>query len=540
VLDSTGKILPWYKPAEGLAYDNFIRQAWEFLEHRVPIDPRTGVKVYLTFPDFDPETLLGSPGWQHNPPSLYSHVMDAMLRWYPYSGDTDAIEVVRGMLDYQLAHGTTPHDWDWADVPFATSCNGNKEYGDCLQDAPRRYNGGTETDKVGELGLSYVQMYEMTGERKYLDAGLHCADALARHIRPGDAAHTPWPYRIDAKTGAVVANQEYGGMIVAPVRLFDELLKQGFGNTEAYRKARDIAWKWIVDYPLNRYSPAWDTWVGYYEDQPHDMTNENDMDSIMVAYYILSQDNPSNLDKNWLPDVIHLIDRSRLILGRGPFFGAWGIDEQTGHSISLSTVNGELAPSNASTQLGTLTAGCCSASGLVCRTSQWAAVNAMLYAKTGDMQALEHAFRSLSYATYFLDDKNQVNCCGADFSDRWDSYDFEDSYGDAERSFSWAIAADPALFAPPRQDHVVASSSIIRSVKYEAQRVSYITFDQTSTETIRLSFLPESITAGSSNLSKVDALAGPGYTIRALAGGDYVVVVRHAGSREVVIAGKRG
>ena len=104
--------------------------------------------------------------------------MDALLGWYPYSGDKEAIEVLRIMLDYQLAHGTTPADWDWAEIPFSTSCLAHKEYGHCLAGLPRDFYGGTETDKIGELGLSYVQFYELTGERKYLEAGIKCANAV--------------------------------------------------------------------------------------------------------------------------------------------------------------------------------------------------------------------------------------------------------------------------------------------------------------------------------------------------------------------------
>jgi hypothetical protein len=32
----------------------------------------------------------------------------------------EALQAVREMLDYQLAHGTTPSGWEWPEVPFAT------------------------------------------------------------------------------------------------------------------------------------------------------------------------------------------------------------------------------------------------------------------------------------------------------------------------------------------------------------------------------------------------------------------------------------
>ena len=411
VVDSSGRLLAWYHPEKNLGYDNFVRMDWDFLEHRVPLDKVDGVKVYLVHPVYEVNSGQGKlTMWQHNPPSTYAHLMDMFVSYYQYSGDTEAVNVMREMLDYQLAHGTTAAGWEWAGVPFPTSCIGDKEYGHCLQDTPREFYGGIETDKVGELGLSYVQFYEFTGERKYLDAGVKCADQLAKHIRPGDATHTPWPFRIDARTGAVIGGEEYGGMIVAPVRLFDELLKLKVGSPTDYKKARDIAWQWILDNPLNKGSAAWDQWSGYYEDAPKDPLNVNDMDSMLVAYYILSQDNPDRVDPKWRVHVRHLIDRSRLLLGRGPFFGAWGIDEQLrpdgllagGADQSLSTFKGAL--------LGTDGRGCCSSAGLVCRTSQWGAINAMFSKKTGDGQAFEDAFRSLNYATYFQRSNGAISC----------------------------------------------------------------------------------------------------------------------------------
>jgi hypothetical protein len=451
-------------------------------------------------------------------------MVDMLVRWYPYSGDAESIKVVREMLDYQLAHGTTPADWEWANVPFATSCIGEKEYGRCLQDAPKEFYGGTETDKVGELGLGYVLFYELTGERKYLEAGLRCAEQLAKHIRPGDAAHTPWPFRIDARTGLVIGGAEYGGMIVAPVRLFEELVRLGVGDTAGFQKVRDMAWKWLLNYPLgepfNKDSTAWDHWIGYYEDQPTFARNETDMTSMMTAYYILSQDDPARVDPNWRLHVSHLLDRSRLLLGRGPFFGAWGIDEQVRPEPNAL--------------LGTDSNGCCGTIGLSCRTSQWGAINAMFYQKTGDGKALEDAFRSLNYATYFARSDGQISCCGLDFPD---SYWFEDSYADAGRSFAWALAAVPK-FAPIGQDHLLRSSSIVQAVKYSARRVEYATFDKAGNEVLRLNFLPAKITAGSAALTKRDDLKSPGYTVQPVQGGDYVVSVYHADSNKVVIEGK--
>jgi len=559
VLDAQGKVLAWYEPEMNRGYDRFLRLAWDFLEHRVPVDPRTGTRVYLTYSRFDGATLAGT-GWQHNPPSTYAHMMDALLGWYPYSGDREAIDVVRGMLDYQLAHGTTPADWEWPGVPFATACFADREYGRCLRDLPVDYYGGIEPDKVGELGLSYVQFYELSGERQYLQAGLRCADALARHVRPGNATHTPWPFRIDARSGAVLAGEEYGGMIVAPVRLFDELIRIGAGDRSKYRAARDMAWRWLLDYPLNAASPAWDKWSGYYEDVNKDTVNVNDMNSLAVADYLLTQDDPASVDPAWRIHAGYLLDRSRALLGRGPFFGAWAIDEQLrpdggmpgagdmseqasrdAQAVLQQRRPGGPPPGAPSPELdggpraggpllGTSGRSCCSRAGMVCRSAQWGAINALYFERTGDGQAREDAFRSLNYATYFVDAQGRVSTAGSDFGEYW----FEDGYADAGRSFVWAMGAVPE-FAPRGEDHLLRSTAVVQTITYGAQAIEYRTFDDAATEVLRLTFRPASITAGGVPLSLRDSLGDDAYTVRDLPGGDHEIRLRHVRSGQVRI-----
>lgn len=534
VLDSEGRLLAWYHPEKNLGYDEYLRLDWDFLEHKVPIDKVSGVKVYLTAAVINPETLQGEY-WQHNPACTYAHLMDMLVNWYAYSGDEESIGVLREMLDYQLAHGTTAGDWEWANVPFATSCLHDKEYGRCIQDMPREFYGGIETDKVAELGLGYVLFYELTEDRKYLEAGVHCADQLAKHVRAGDAYHTPWPFRIDARTGNVIAGEEYGGMVVASVRLFDELVRLGLGNSGGYKEARDVAWKWLLNNPLNKSSEAWDKWSGYYEDIPKDTINVNDMTSIMTAYYILSHDDPSTVDRDWKHHVGHLIDRSRALLGRGPFFGAWAIDEQLrpdGGIIGASSVDDEFLP-HGGALLGTDNRGCCSRAGLSCRTSQWGAINSMYFEKTGDGTARENGFRSLNYATYFARSDGRIECCGVGTGgDYW----FEDGYADAGRSFTWAVGAIPE-FAPVGQDHLLRASSVVQKVNYGNRNITYRTFENRGTEVLRLSFKPLHVAAGGASLAEHTDLEDDGYTLHPLKGGDYVVRVRHVKSNQVTITG---
>jgi hypothetical protein len=513
-LDAQGRLLAWYEPEKNLGYDQVLRLGWDFIEHKVPNDSRhrTGLKVYLINSVFDEQTLQGS-NWQHNPAMVYGSFVDSLVAWYPYSGDEEAIRVLREMLDYQLAHGTTPADWEWPGVPFATSCDDEPDYGRCIQDMPHEFYGGIETDKVGELGTGYALFYELSGERKYLDAARRCGEALAKHVRAGDANHTPWPFRVNAHTGEVLADEEYGGIVASPLRLFDELIRLEAGDTAAFQRTRDMAWKWLLENVLNRRSRAYDKWSGYFEDVFKDNENVNQAAPTYTAYYILTRPDPVALDRDWSNHVGHLIDWVRRTLGRGPYFGAWAIDEQG-------------RPPNY--------AGCCSRAGLGSDTSRWAAVNALYHEKTGDAQAREDAFRSLNYATYFAGSDGKISCCGIGFGGQ---YWFSDGYSDYLRHFVWAMGAIPD-FAPLGQNHLLRSTSVVQKVNYGERSVTYRTFDKASSEVLRLNFKPSRVTAGGVPLVQRPDLKESGYSLEPLASGDFAVRLRHVNSGEINLSGR--
>jgi hypothetical protein len=462
----------------------------------VPRDPRTKAKVYLNYAVFDGGNLRGIY-WQHNPAFVNATFVDSLLSWHAYSGDRRAIATVREMLDYQLGHGTSPARWAWSRVPFASACAGERTYGRCLAGMPRRFYGGVEPDKVGLLGLGYLQFYELTRERKYLNAALAAANALAAHIRAGDATHTPWPFRVNARTGAVIDGAQFGGLVIGPIRLFDELIEIGSGNVRAYTRARNTAWTWLLNHQLNRDSPAWNKWSGFYEDVPYNPRSLNQATPTLTAHYLLASDDPAALDPNWQATASQLLHWVRNSFGRGPFAGAWGIDEQW-------------APGKP---------GCCSRVGLGSTTSRWAAANALLYARTGDAAARELAVRSLNFATYFAARDGRISCCGRRPTN---TYWFSDGYGDYLRSFNWAMAAMPEL-APKRQNHLLGSSSVVQAVSYGKRTVAYRTFAPHGDEVLRLNFRP----------TRVDGALD--YRVGSV-GTDYVVRIHRSQSRSVRIS----
>ena len=86
---------------------------------------------------------------------------------------------------------------------------------------------------------------------------------LLSMFEAGDETHTPWVFRVNARNGEVINGEEYGGMIVAPVRLFFELIRLKQGDVARYEASRKLA---PVD-SNSQISPMHnDRWSGYFED----------------------------------------------------------------------------------------------------------------------------------------------------------------------------------------------------------------------------------------------------------------------------------
>jgi hypothetical protein len=223
---------------------------------------------------------------------------------------------------------------------------------------------------------------------------------------------------------------------------------------------------------------------------------------MLTAEYLLERG--AAVDPRWRRDATALASWVRTHFGVGPFDGATGIDEQA------------------------FTGGrsCCSNAGLGSDTARYAAVESLLAARTGDPAERTTASTSLGYATYFSLGDGRVSCCGS--SAYRNPFWFTDGYSDYLQYISQTVGALPAL-APAREDHVLASTSVVQRVRYGARSVDYRTFDVASRETLRLAFRPTRVEVDGHALHLERTLRAPGYTVSAAGSGDFVVRVSHRG-----------
>jgi len=443
---------------------------------------------------------------------------DSALLYYAYSGDHVVMDRVREMLDHMLADGTTAATDSWAQVPYSSSDAGNPIYRGgtdtiyCDQEGHTPCGRGDgvgylEPDKIGELGFAYLQFYEFTLEKKYLQAALHCADGLASHIRAGDERHSPWPFRVDAVTGTKI-REEYTADTIGPIRLFDELLRLKLGDQKTYSHARNMAWNWLMKYPMQN-----QVWAQYFEDvliYPDYRINRNQYSALETARYLLQH---PEMDPQALTHAKKILDwvegffakDSTTMAGlheKGLQWGAEVLSEQVNDMDKMAS-----------------------------HTARFASVCALYYEATGDVSYQERAFRSFNWASYASREDGLV--MGGGSVPAYSCW-FSDGYGDYLRHFQRGMASVPE-WAPAKGSHLLGSTSVVRSIHYGDGRIDYRTFEDKSREVLRLHEAPQFVRAGWTRLPRLENFQGhnQGYTMEAIADGGFVVHIRHEHSGKI-------
>ena len=277
-------------------------------------------------------------------------------RLYPYTGDPRMMTFLEDFFDYELEHGTTPADYAWAGVPYASADPGVADYRGWSQHG----NDYIEPHVVGEDGYAYLRLYEMTGNTKYLQAAIRCANALVKNYKKGDEANSPWPVRCYAKDGTTRGEKPmgpYSANVIEPIMLFDELIRLQQGNIAAYTRTRQNAWQWFQTYPLVN-----NVWVGYFEDVSPSMGNMNQVIPLEFARYVLLH---PEKDPQWREHARNLIEWVKTT-------PKWPKYIVHGATVTTEQGNGINFCCNLPNQ-------CCDS-----HTSRLAAIEALYFAKTGD------------------------------------------------------------------------------------------------------------------------------------------------------------
>jgi hypothetical protein len=113
--------------------------------------------------------------------------------------------------------------------------------------------------------------------------------------------------------------------------------------------------------------------------------------------------------------------------------------------------------------------------------------------------------------------------------DKNEGWWFSDGYGDYIRHFLVGMAAVPE-WAPAKEDHLLRSTSIVRSITYDAAKITYDTFDAAGSEVLRLRARPASVRAGDAELREAADGARDSFRVTPVEGGGVVVRISRSKS----------
>lgn len=531
-LDRNGVIAPWYHGQNGqfdyrvrIAAETFRRYEWVGPPKAIGIAPGYAFNNTWKITPEGKITLPDIGNWYNAGRGQGSaRVMFTWQEYYRYTGDPLALAHLEVVADTLLKYSQTSATHDWPNFLISVPVMG-KPYGQASED------GWIQLDIVGEAGVALLRAYQLTGNKRWLDAVKHWADVFVqkRNRTPGAA---PWdryanPSKVvgvkldgpttspadarflgwgDLRTG----NIQTAGLVYQ-LAMFEELLRLGEkGPGNSYVEARDAARAYFKDVLL----PAWttdDTWGRGYWDWEMPVQGQTMTD--WSARYMMDH---KDAFPNWKNDVRNILTLFLNHTSADPkskaevYSGAWAFPESSS---------------------------CCGSS-LAWGPQEFALVLAQYGVQANDDWAKELSRRMLILGTYDVHDTGVVedNIDGGGIAaDGWTNAAVPSALKWTLRTMSWL----PEIMGAARENHIMRSSSVVSSVVYGKGKIDYSTFDapSNSVDVLRLAFEPTKITADGQALASRADLSANGYTVKALPVGDYIVTLRRDGATKISVEG---
>jgi hypothetical protein len=291
-VDAVGRLAPWTSWTAALDREmNFYQQC--------PLDHGYPRFVLATFLDGNwnpfPDRTDTIPATQ-NGMGIISY-----LKFHELHGGQDPrfLKTACLMGDYLVNEALTPR---LGQYPAFTRSTGKRDQfplpADSGSQADRPYE--IEPDKGGIAGYALMLLFEASGKREYVDQGLQNARVLAANQQDGDTAHSPWPFRVDYRSGE--GRGPVSGNMTYILRLYDALLSHGY---EEFSAPRESLWTWIKRHQIPSAAADGALFAQFFED--HDTpTNRTAWAPLNLARYLLEK--RELLDSDWRGDCGTLIE----------------------------------------------------------------------------------------------------------------------------------------------------------------------------------------------------------------------------------------
>ena len=519
VEDKYGVIAPWYQGLNGQC-DLRVRVSAETMKRYPWTDTSRAITALPEYmfngcwsvssdgtitPNQDAlnSSLFGFDHWNCidlGPQSAF--VLESLLDYYAYSGDPTAIAHADLQANMLIDYGETDSSYPWPNIVITNPVAGTP-YG-------RFSSGGwTQLDFLAEIGTGLLKAYQVTGNTRWFDTAKHWGDLFAEK-RGSDPNASPWnryacidnvPWKDDKQTGGVVFVLDF----------LDELIRLGYtGNNNDIVAARDAG----REYFKNVLLPVWttyDTWARNYDDNV--ATYQNGKVTIACVQYMMDH---KDYFTNWKNDVRNMMSLYINNTCVNPdsngdvYSGAWAYPESLG---------------------------CCGRS-LWYEPMYFSSVYARYAAEAGSEWSKELARRQMILSTYDIHetgisedniDGGAIVCSG------WFKLAAPAPLQYVLATMAWM----PEELGANRENHIMYTSSVIKSVVYGKGTVAYSTSDAPANtiDVLRLAYVPSSVTADGQALEPRTDLSADGYTTKALKNGDCILAVRHDGKTKIAITG---
>ncbi len=483
-------ILPWFSADPGESFDTCLMLVWNFW-NKMEIDSN-GLKYYMNHQVWSPDHDMRGIGGDQ-----ISMALSSWTLLYAYTGYPEIIDNMRYMADTYLERSLSGSDCKWPFIPYPYNTRVHSGiYDGDMVNGP----GITQPDKAGTFGYELINLYKITGDRKYLDAAVRIAETLSEHLIEGDSIRSPLPFRVNActgepgflsdnrRTGRKIGEAVYTSNWTGTMRLYEELIKMGHENSEKFRRSFDILLNWMKKYPLRT-----NKWGPFFEDVPG--WSDTQINAVSFAHFILEH---RDLFPEWENDVKGIFDWTYRELGNHEYekYRVTVMNEQTAYRV----------PGNS-------------------HSSRQASVELMYAALSGDTSYTRNAIRALNWATYTVasDGRNRYIR-----DDIW----LTDGYGDYVRHYIRAMGAMPEL-APGSKNKFLKTSSVVTFIKYSPNSISYITFSG-AYDILRLRQKPGEIKCDGVLLQEQSNAADNSYSWEKLTQGG-ILRIRHTGKNVEVI-----
>ena len=506
--DEHGVIAPWHTGQNGqlderlrIAVDVYKRYPWVGTEKAVLAAPDFIYNSHWSITEAGDIQIPPTNDWMCGDLSQRAwSIVKGLTAYYQYSGDPIAFLYITRAVDYVLDYGLTSDEHTWPRFPIATPTNG-KAYGKCIE------NTRIQLDLCARLGQDILKAHKLTGEARYLEAVKHWADLLADHCN-FDPQFPPWNRYVDPSV--VGWSDKLTGSTTMILHFLDELIDTGYtGENGILLRARDAGRAYV----RNKLLANWlvnENWGRQYWDWDNPVTCGI---VSMCGDYILQY---REAFPDWRNDLRNILTIIFCRNGADPnsmgdtYGGAWAFPES------------------------------CTCCGTSLSYNQYTAAPTLIrYGVIADDPRIREIGRRMILMATYDSDVNGVVKDGllgeTVATGEWSNLAHPWPLCQVMEALAWM----PETFGPGRENHIMRSTSVVNHVIYGDGTIAYSTFDAPpeTIDVLRLSFMPQRVTAGGVGLAERPELDENGFSVQALGGGDYLVSIRHDTYTDVEVSG---